>query len=239
MDSPLNCPHCNVVFLDNAAGFKAIPKVLPISRSAEDVLGCWLSWRHCTNCRRVIISVRDNVAVRSVIPSFGGSEWLLASSGKSEQRFVVPRHAIRKQIAESIPGELRRDYEEACLVLGDSTRASAALSRRCLQGVLELKGGVERGIRLAKQIERVLASKELPPYICDRLHYVRELGNVGAHPTNNACTGEILDVEPGEAEACLLTIESLFDFYFTAPEKAAKETQELERKIGRKIQKPR
>jgi hypothetical protein len=52
-----------------------------------------------------------------------------------------------------------------------------------------------------------------------QLHYVREIGNFAAHPSKDNKTGEIIDVEPGEAEFSLNVIEDLFDFYFVAPER--------------------
>jgi hypothetical protein len=46
---------------------------------------------------------------------------------------------------------------------------------------------------------------------------VRNIGNFAAHPMKSEHTGEILDVEPGEAEWNLEVLESLFDFYFVQP----------------------
>jgi hypothetical protein len=41
----------------------------------------------------------------------------------------------------------------------------------------------------------------------------------GAHPIKSTSTGEIVEVEPGEAQWNLDVLDSLFDFYFVAPSK--------------------
>ncbi len=46
---------------------------------------------------------------------------------------------------------------------------------------------------------------------------MRNIGNFAAHPTKSDSSGEIVDVEPGEADWLLETLEGLFDFYFVQP----------------------
>lgn len=46
---------------------------------------------------------------------------------------------------------------------------------------------------------------------------MRNIGNFAAHPIKSTNTGEIIDVEPGEAEWLLDVLEGLFDFYFVQP----------------------
>ena len=43
---------------------------------------------------------------------------------------------------------------------------------------------------------------------------VRTIGNFAAHPTKSESTGEIVPVEPREAEWNLEGLERLFDFYY-------------------------
>jgi hypothetical protein len=43
------------------------------------------------------------------------------------------------------------------------------------------------------------------------------IGNFAAHPMKNTASGEIHDVEPGEAEWLVETIASLMDFTFVQP----------------------
>ena len=57
----------------------------------------------------------------------------------------------------------------------------------------------------------------LPSHIADSLDAVRNIGNFAAHPAKSQATGEVVPVEPGEAEWTLDTLEELFDFYFVSP----------------------
>jgi hypothetical protein len=112
----------------------------------------------------------------------------------------------------------------------DSAKASAALSRRCLQTILREKAGTtERD--LAQQIQRVLDSGQLPSYLSADLDAVRNIGNFAAHPIKSKHTGEILPVELGEAEWNLDVVEALFDFYFVAPARAEERRHALNRKL--------
>ena len=46
---------------------------------------------------------------------------------------------------------------------------------------------------------------------------IRVTGNFAAHPIKSRASGEVVAVEPGEAEWNLDTLEALFDFYFVQP----------------------
>ena len=78
------------------------------------------------------------------------------------------------------------------------------------------KAGVKKG-DLAKEIQEVIDSKSLPSYLADNIDAIRNIGNFAAHPQKSTATGEIIDVEPGEAEWLLDVLEMLFDFYFVQP----------------------
>lgn len=109
-----------------------------------------------------------------------------------------------------------------------SPKASAALSRRCLQAVLKDKGGAKKR-DLADQIDEVASS--VPSHIADDLHAVRNIGNFAAHTQKSTATGAILDVEEGEAEWNLDVLELLFDFYFVQPAISAKRKAALNAKL--------
>ena len=116
----------------------------------------------------------------------------------------------------SVPEEIACDYNEACLVLGDSAKASAALSRRCLQNVLREKGGVKPG-NLASEIGQVVSQGQLPSQVADAIDAVRNIGNFAAHPIKSENTGEVQPVESHEAEWNLEVLESMFDYYYVQP----------------------
>jgi len=117
------------------------------------------------------------------------------------------------------------------MVLPDSAKASAALSRRCLQHLLREKASVKHQ-DLAKEIQEVLDSRTLPTYLADGLDAIRVIGNFAAHPIKAQSTGEIVPVEQGEAEWTLDVIEALFDFYFVQPDLILQKRAELNKKLA-------
>jgi hypothetical protein len=115
-------------------------------------------------------------------------------------------------------------------VLSLSPKASAALSRRNLQAIIHDEAGVKER-DLNAEIQVLIDSGKVPTHISEGLHAVRQIGNFAAHPIKSTSTGEIVDVELGEAEWNLDVLESLFDFYFVQPVIAAKRKAELNKKL--------
>lgn len=126
---------------------------------------------------------------------------------------------------------MAEDYNEACAVLDLSPKASAALSRRCLQAVLREKAGVKKG-KLDDEIEQAIRGGTMPSHVVECLHSLRKIGNLAAHPEKSERSGEILNVEPGEAEWALDTLEALFDSYYVAPAKNAEKKKALDAKLA-------
>jgi Domain of unknown function (DUF4145) len=146
-------------------------------------------------------------------------------------RLIYPKGTSRSPIPAEVPASFVMDYSEACLVLDDSEKASAALSRRCLQHLLREKAGVKKD-DFAKEIQQVLDSKQLPGHLADDLDAIRNVGNFApAHPMKATHTGEIVDVEPHEAEWLLNLLEALFDFYFVQPARSEAKRDALNAKL--------
>ena len=51
----------------------------------------------------------------------------------------------------------------------------------------------------------------------ESLHDLRKIGNFGAHPNKSPATGDDLEVESGEAEWTLDTLDALFGHLFVEP----------------------
>jgi hypothetical protein len=143
---------------------------------------------------------------------------------------IWPRGTARSTLPSVVEEKFAADYREACTVLADSPKASAALSRRCLQLLLREKGNVKKG-DLNSEIEQILNSKSLGSNLAGAIDAIRVIGNFAAHPMKSTNTGEIIDVEPGEAEWLLDTLEKLFDFYFVEPARLAKNRDEVNAKL--------
>jgi len=110
-----------------------------------------------------------------------------------------------------------KDYVESAEVLPISEEASAALSRRCLQTVLKESGGAKKN-DLSDQIDEVLPS--LPTTLRESVDHIRVIGNFAAHSIKSKASGQIIEVQVGEAEWNLDVLDMLFDFYYVIPAKA-------------------
>ncbi|MBI5304818.1 MAG: DUF4145 domain-containing protein [Chloroflexi bacterium] len=150
---------------------------------------------------------------------------------------IRPKGSSRSPCPSEVPAELAEDYTEACIVLFDSAKASAALSRRCLQNLLRKAAKVKHG-DLADEIQQVIDSGSLPSHLVQVIDAVRQIGNFAAHPMKSQRTGEILPVEPEEAEWNLDVLEALFDFYYVQPIMIAKKRDALNAKLKEAGKKP-
>jgi Domain of unknown function (DUF4145) len=219
----MKCPHCLIAFHDKWTAF-------PIQ---TDVDGSWmLSHTTCPDCKRLIIRLVNGAGVAD--PRTGALISLLVAHKELQ---VYPRGSGRSPCPNEIPNQISEDYKEACLVLPDSPKASAALSRRCLQNVLRESANVKHG-DLYDEIQQVLDSGKLPAQIADGLDAVRAIGNFGAHPIKSKHTGEVMPVAVGEAEWNLDILESLFDFYYVQPALLAAKKAALNKKMQEAGKKP-
>lgn len=154
---------------------------------------------------------------------------LIIEATTKEMRWMVsPRHAVRRPIHPDVPPAIRPDYMEAVLVLSDSPKASAALSRRCLQSLLVLQGA--RKSDLVDQLTEIYPL--LPGYVQPYVDHVRQLGNISAHAKQSKATGEIVEVEAGEADWMLELLEELFDHFYTKPAEAKAKQAALNAKFA-------
>ena len=149
--------------------------------------------------------------------------------GKLAGTITYPKGTARP-VPPEVEEKFANDFREACLVIGDSEKSSAALSRRCLQNLL-LEKAETKAKDLAVQIQEVLDSGKLPSHLADAIDGVRVIGNFAAHPIKSKHTGEVIEVELGEAEWLLETLEGLFDFFFVQPAKLEKKRNALNKKL--------
>ena len=117
---------------------------------------------------------------------------------------------------ESVPKNLADDYREAHAVIDLSPKASAALGRRCLEYILVHAAGLKDG-NLAHKVAQVLKPGELPSYISENVDAIRKFGNFAAHASIDKFTGDIISVEPGEAQWTLAIVRELLDHYYVGP----------------------
>jgi hypothetical protein len=116
-----------------------------------------------------------------------------------------------KPFPDYIPKQLRNDYSEACLIKNKSPKASATLSRRCLQGMIRDFWGIKKG-RLIDEIEELRAKVDKTTW--EAIDSVRHVGNIGAHMEKDV--NLIIDVDPEEAGLLIWLIETLFEEWYIA-----------------------
>ena len=64
------------------------------------------------------------------------------------------------------------------------------------------------------------------------LQVFRKVANFGAHPKKSTNSGEIIEVESGEAEIMLDLLEELFDCIFVKPKQQEQFLAEVNEKYG-------
>jgi hypothetical protein len=131
-----------------------------------------------------------------------------------------PQHA-------SVPSILVTDYEEACLVLHASPKASATLSRRCLQGMIRDFCGIAKATlhQEIAELKRLVETGEAPRQVSsesiEAIDSVRSIGNIGAHFEKDI--NLIIEVDPDEAQALISLVELLFaEWYVARHERASR-----------------
>lgn len=113
--------------------------------------------------------------------------------------------SLAMQFPSYIPRPIRQDYEEACAIVTLSPKASATLSRRCLQGMIRDFWKITGKKRLVDEIDAL--QDKVPAAQWKILNSIRRLGNIGAHP--EADVNLIIDIEPEDAQKLISVIELL------------------------------
>ena len=114
-----------------------------------------------------------------------------------------------KQFPDYIPKGIRQDYEEACAIVSLSPKASATLSRRCLQGMIRDFWNIKES-NLSKAIEKLEGKIPIPQW--NVIDGVRRIGNIGAHMEKDI--NLIVDIDPDEAQKLIKLIEHLLEQWY-------------------------
>lgn len=122
-----------------------------------------------------------------------------------------------KQYPDYIPQAVRNDYEEACAIVNLSPKASATLSRRCIQGMIHDFWD----IKLKNLNQEITALKDkISVDLWNCIDALRQLGNIGAHMEKDINT--IVDIDSNEAESLIKLIELLMKEWYINREERKK-----------------
>lgn len=210
----MKCPHCTVE-IHSAFTATDVHQAVAISTEKGAQYRFKVLSMTCPACRKAILYL---------------DKLMSGANQVVNESLVYPKQATRPKAPDEVPADLAEDFNEACLVLSDSPKASAALSRRCLQSLLRQQGYTQHD--LAKAIDAVLAAKALPSALTANLDAVRNIGNFAAHPIKDTNSGAVVQVEDHEADWNLDVLEGLFDFYYVDPARNAARIVALNEKLA-------
>ena len=218
----MRCPYCGEHFHAGQQNRGLI------RQEEEDGESHYLGVEHevCPSCYGSIISL----VYGGRASEYNADEFEFEVLSINHRQTLFPRGSSRPPCPKEVPKDLAEDYQEACLVLDESPKASAALGRRCLQHLLRETVGVKHG-NLFNEIQEVIDRGNLPTHILEAIDAIRNIGNFAAHPVKSEQTGEIVSVEPHEAQWTLDVLESLFDHYFVQPARLEEKKAALNEKL--------
>jgi hypothetical protein len=157
-------------------------------------------------CKKYTLDIRlNNYELRD-------TSWV--ATQKLQEWALIPA-SDAKVFPEYVSAAIRNDYSEACAIKKLSPKASATLSRRCLQGMIRDFWKVSKP-RLIDEINAL--QDKVDPLTWQAIDAVRSVGNIGAHMEKDI--NVIIDVDPEEAAQLIGLIELLIkDWYITRHER--------------------
>lgn len=219
----MKCPHCAkeihfTVTSSTVHEYDIFEKPEGSGVNAYDV-----AHGFCPACEKLIVMMREGM-----IHTKEYDEECLVNVQKTD--ILYPKFAVRP-IDPEVPDNYRKDFQEAFGVISISPKASAAISRRLLQQLLREEAKVKPA-NLNKEIDEFISRKDVPTYLSNAVDAVRNVGNFATHPLKDTNTGEVVDVENGEAEWLLDVLELLFDFTFVQPKRLKERKKLLNEKLA-------
>lgn len=202
----MTCPFCNSVFPINDDTIRN----KTIAFKNVDVIS------YAFNMRQSIESlkeIKDAIEIQfSLCPSCDKHSIKVSGLGhdvKEKSLNFVPS-SLAKKFPDYIPKSIRNDYEESCKIVNLSPKASATLSRRCLQGMIRDYWKITNERSLYHEIDAI--KEKVDPQVWKVLDSVRQIGNIGAHMEKDI--NLIVDIDPGEAEKLIKLIEYLIEQWY-------------------------
>ena len=222
------CPHCSRLIIVTQANSErtntnhGIIKIDPDSDLSEGI-NVETTLIYCLNpeCKKNSIIIREYETIKTQRNDHGREYWKIENGKKIWEKQVYPEKNVRNY-PEYIPPSIRRDYKEANLISDISPRASAILSRRCLQGIIRDFWEVTPK-HLINEIREIKDKVDSSTW--KALNDVREIGNISAHPEKDI--NIIIDVDPSDAKLLLTLIETLIENHYIARHKRESNLKKL------------
>lgn len=193
MSNSFTCPFCNKEIAKSFDTYKehwVTRDTVNIHATPPKPGQLCISYYTCPNCKEISIIITVD------------------SDSSMDAVNIRPRSLARK-FPDYIPKAIRNDYEEACAIVNLSPKSSAALARRCLQGMIRDFFHVT-GKNLYEEIDAI--KPHIPSVQWTVLDGVRQIGNIGAHMEKDI--NLIIDIEPDEAQKLIKLIELLLNQWY-------------------------
>ncbi|MCP9469499.1 MAG: DUF4145 domain-containing protein [Nitrospira sp.] len=199
------CPYCNHAATITSSNFDSYTHYFD-KGNKEGLLGLVTRVIVCPNSECKEFSLNSFLYKAQSTPSHG-----YQMQGQPIAHWSLRPQSKAKPFPGYIPQPIRDDYEEACLIKDLSPKASATLSRRCLQGIIRDFWGISKS-RLIDEINDLKGKIDAATW--DAINAVRSIGNIGAHMEKDI--NLVIDVEPKEAELLIGLIEILLKDWYIA-----------------------
>ena len=161
-----------------------------------------------SSCKRISFTMQ----LKKTNIIYGGKQRVVETPTVLNEWELLPDSHAKPQ-PSYIPKQISQDYIEACRIKKLSAKASATLSRRCLQGMIRDFWNIKaKSGKLYDEISELKDKIGADEWAA--IDAVRSVGNIGAHMEKDV--NVIIDVEPKEAELLIKLIEDLLkDWYVT------------------------
>ena len=193
--SSFKCPFCGVTMVDNSQTHAHRNFNFDYSSLDQRYSGPYL---------HVSIFKCPNEECRKETVFAYGMNGYINDSGT----LIYPK-TICESFPEYVPAPIREDYKEACAILTLSPKASATLSRRCLQGMIHDFWNIHEK-NLNAEITQL--KSRIPAAQWRAIDALRSIGNIGAHMEHDV--NMVVDIEPEEAEKLIRLIEHLIGKWY-------------------------
>lgn len=212
------CPYCGHAATITDAGKDSTWAKIDFAPKAEGFLYLEFGAIRCPNdeCLEVML----HLTVDHCVDAGGNARKRV----RNLKRTMIFPDSTAKPQPPYIPQPIRDDYGEACRIRDLSPKASATLSRRCLQGVIRDFWEIQKA-RLKDEID---ALKEIvDDELWGAIDGVRKVGNIGAHMERDINT--IVDVDPDEAQILIGLLELLFKETYVARENRRRRLDDMKK----------
>lgn len=206
------CPHqaCGATIISTGTQFRSSATFIKILR--------------CPGCNKdtVFMAPAEKVVTHSIVSAAANTARpTLTGHSQKPGTFVqiIPPHRRGERSFRACPAPIYNAYTAAVRIFPTHAPAAGAMARHSLEMILDDRGYGSKNLAdsLAALGAESDANRRVSVRLLGQLGALREFGNFGLHVIRSHATSEIVEVEEGEVELCLLMVEELIDEIYDRP----------------------